>query len=378
MFPQPAGKGKKHPQLDISISQLFLDNENPRLPEETQGKNQSELLKVLYQDFSLGVLAESMANNGYFDEEPLVAIPINLPAELETCSIDSSEFNNFISKPETKFTVVEGNRRLATAKLLLDQTLRESLKISKWPIISPVVEKDLSILPVIIYQKRVDVIPYLGVRHIVGIQKWEAYAKARYIAKMIESGYSLEEIERQIGDQSGALIKNYLSYKIVEQAVDEFDFNLQAAKKDFSFLLLAIGQGNIKRYLGLPQKLSEVNPKVPIGISFLGNLKNILNWLYGIGKKRPAINESRDITNYLSAIVTSQEAVEYLEVTNNIIEAYDRTDGEEKMLLKYLKSSNQKMETALSLVHRHKTPEIIAEIEKCNGNVKALLKMVEG
>ena len=37
----------RRPRLDIPVGRLFLDPENPRLPEEVQGKKEPELLKLL-------------------------------------------------------------------------------------------------------------------------------------------------------------------------------------------------------------------------------------------------------------------------------------------------------------------------------------------
>ena len=296
MLGEPAGLGRKHPQLDVQVSKLFLDPENPRLPEDAQGKKEIELLSVLYRDFSLDELADSMAQNGYFDEEPLVAIPQKLPEALEKVDVSSKEFKDFIEDDTTLFTVVEGNRRLATVKLLLDNDLREMLRIKHWPTITESVRKDISLLPVIIYPKRNDVVPYLGVRHIVGIQKWDSYAKARYIANMIEGGLSIDQIEAQIGDKTGALIKNYVGYKLLDQASDEFDFDLRRAKNDFSLLILAIGQGNIKRFLGLPTKLKDADPKMPVAADDIENMKSLFIWMFGTEKIKPVIRESRDIT----------------------------------------------------------------------------------
>lgn len=56
--------------------------------------------------------------------------------------------------------------------------------------------------------------------------------------------------------------------------------------------------------------------------------------------------------------------------------AYERTDGEEKMLLRYLNTANIKLEGALGVAHRHKTSEVISEAEKCELTVKALLKIM--
>ena len=370
------GGGRKRPQLNLDVEQLHLNNQNPRLPEEAQGKIESAILRVLYERFYLDELADSMSKNGYFDEEPLVAIPQKLPKELENTDPNSEEFVTFIKKEDTSFTVVEGNRRLATVKLLLSTDLRASLNIKSWSLISEEVSEDIKILPVIVYASRAEVIPYLGVRHIVGIQKWNSYAKARYIASMVESGQPVKAVEEQIGDRQGAVTKNYISYKLLEQAKDEFDMDIKKATEDFSLLLLAIGQGNIKKFLGLPRKLLDANLQEPVPNANLENLKNLISWIFGDGKKLPVIRESRDITSFLSYVVANPEAIAYLNTTRDLIGAYDRTDGEEKMLLKYLMTANSKLEVALGIAHRHKTFEVISQVEKCEQTVKALLKSV--
>lgn len=228
------GQGRKRPQLNLSIDQLHLDKENPRLPEEKQKRPEPETLKTLYEDFFLDELAESMARNGYFDEEPLVAIPQQLPLQLKTADPHSEEFLSFLTDPGTQFTVVEGNRRLATAKLPLNVNSREALHIRHWPEPSPEVTDDLRILPVIVYNTRAEIVPYLGVRHIVGIQKWDSYAKARYIAMMVNTGNAIDDVADSIGDKQGAVNKNYLCYRLLAQAQDELGVDLRKAKEDFS------------------------------------------------------------------------------------------------------------------------------------------------
>ena len=374
-----SGYGRKRPQVNKPVSLLHLDSQNPRLPEEAQGKSEEELLSVLYKEFFLDELADSMVENGYFDEEPLVAVPPKLPSNLEHIDPNSDEFRRYISSDSTELMVVEGNRRLATVKLLLNLGLREKLKIKHWPSLSKEVTKDLELLPVIVYPMRSEVVPYLGIRHIVGIQKWDSYAKARYIVQLVENGLSVEEAREQIGDKRGSVTqRNYVGYKLLEQVENEFEFDTRRAKRDFSLLLLAIGQGNIKRFLGLPRRLSEVNPDEPVTTDKLGNLKSLVSWVFGDGKRGPVIYESRDITNYLSHIVANPEAIKYLENTRDLMGAYDLSDGEETMLLKYLGVANSKLEKALGVAHRHRIPEVVLEIEKCEQTVKTLLKIARG
>jgi len=368
---------RRRPPLNIEIERLFLDKDNPRLPEEVQGKKESDLLMAFYRGFNLDELAESMSKNGYFNEEPLVVIPKKLPRDLLKVDPNSKGFIDFIIKKDTNFVVVEGNRRLAAVKILLDSSLRAQLRIKHWPDIVEGVIDSLKVLPTIVYSRRSEVVPYLGVRHIVGIQKWDSYAKARYIDSLVTAGRSIEEVESEIGDTQGSARKNLISYRLLEQAKDEFNTDPRPVKENFSLLMLAIGQGKIKRFLGLPVRFADTNIKAPVPSEHINGLKNLISWLFGDGRFDPVIRESRDITSYLTHVVASQEAVKHLERTRNLDEAYDLSDGEEQMVLRYLASANRKLEGVLGLLHRHKTLEVIKEVEKCADTSNRLLKTVK-
>ena len=124
--------------------------------------------------------------------------------------------------------------------------------------------------------------------------------------------------------------------------------------------------------------LDEVPLEAPIPEKHLKNLRDFLSWIYGEGSKvLPVIKESRDITNYLAHVVASPKAVEYLRRTRDLKESYELTDGEEAMVRNLLGTANTKLEKALGVIHRHKTPEVIAEAEKCSGTAIRVLKTVQ-
>lgn len=368
---------RRMPQLNIEIERLFLDKDNPRLPENVQGQNEAELFKALYKGFNLDELTDSMRQNGYFDEEPLVVIPRNVPSKVSKADASSDEFIKFIKSATTTFTVVEGNRRVAAAKLLIDPKLRNQLNIKQWQEVLPEIIDDLKLLPAIVYSERSDVIPYMGVRHIVGIQKWGSYAKARYIARLIDQGKTISDVETQIGDTQGSVRKNYISYKLLQQARDEFDYDTKSAEDKFSLLILAVGQGPIKRFLGLPTRLKDTDPNAPVPKDKIKSLKNLTSWVFGDGRNLPVIEESRGITDYLSNVVESPDALKHLERTRDLQEAYDLSDGEEQMVLRYLAYINTKLKTVLGLAHLHKTADVISEVERCAETVQQLLKTVK-
>jgi hypothetical protein len=260
--------------------------------------------------------------------------------------------------------------------LLLNAQARKEIRVARdFPKITKEVADDLTPLPVIVYPHRDEVIPYLGVRHIIGIEKWDPYAKARYLAKMIENGSTVGQVQAQIGDTQNAVLKSYACYCLLEQAKEDLDFNTKNAKNDFSLLMVAINQQGIKQFLGLPRRLAEINFASPVTEENINNLYDVLAWVFGDGKRQRVINDSRQIS-MLGHVVANQEATVHLRQGYSLFDAYERTDGEEQMVLKYLSEANRKMEMILGIAHRHRTDETVERAQLCSDTANALLKTV--
>jgi len=376
-----AGRGKKRPLLYVPVERLHLDSSNPRFPKDLRDKKQIEVITILKRYFDLDELAHSMSENGYFDEEPLVAVPIDLPsgfaAQDSLALLQDSNYEDYIEN-EAQFTVVEGNRRLATVKILLSEELRAVLKIRGWPSISKEVREDLSTPPVIVYSERAEVLRYMGVRHIVGIKKWDSFSKAVYIAEMIDSGTNVNEIRQQIGDRSDSVRKLYLGYRLVDIAESQLSLTTSRAKEYFSYLILALGQRPVKDYLGLPYRIIDVNFSEPIPADREDNLKYLFSWLFGEDKeKHPVIRESRDITSYLTPVLRSDEATKHLILTRDLRDAYDRSGGEKFLLLGNLKKASKSLSNSLALITKYKTEEEVKqEIEYCQDVLNDIFKLL--
>lgn len=376
-----SGRGRKRPLVDVPVERLDLDAANPRLPKDLRDKGQTEVIAILKRYFSLEELAYSMSENGYFDEEPLVAVAIDLPhkfAKLDSLALTHNhDYIEYLGK-EARFTVVEGNRRLATAKLLLSDELRAQLKIRGWPSISRDVREDLSVLPVIVYKDRAEVLRYMGVRHITGIKKWESFSKALYIAEVIDGGIDINKIQKEVGDTSASVRKLYLAYRLVDIAESELSLATKRAKDYFSYLLLALGQGAVKDFLGLPHRWTETNLNEPIPSNRIDNLKLLFSWLFGEnGDKLPVIKESRDITTYLTPVLRSEEATKHLVLTRDLQDAYDRSEGEKLLLLRNLRRASKSLSSSLALITKYKTEDdVIEEIKYCQDILNDILKLL--
>ncbi len=373
-----ASLGRKRMFRYIPLDNLHHDTENPRLPKEYQGKPESDVIDALYKYFHLQELAISMAENGYFEAEPIVGIPVDLPKKLQGVGHDDLESNvdyrEFINADDTHFIVVEGNRRLCAAKLLLSGE-----KATFPELIDDSIKNDLQFLPTIIYPERKDVLAYLGARHIIGTKKWDAYAKARYIASLRdEHNLPMDDIQRTIGDAGTSTRKIYVCYRLIEIIESQFeDYETDDAKDNFSYLVLGLGQGSIKDFLDIPSRWMNIDLDNPIAKGKYEELKELFIWFYGEGKKKKAvIKESRDITNKLSYVLRSEEAITHLRLTNDIDEAFERTDGEQYMLLKYLKKSNRMLGNTLPLISKHKNAEVIRLIDDCKVTIDSMYKIL--
>ena len=143
----------------MKVSDLTFDLKNPRLPEFdlTDNATETEVIKVLWEAMDVKELVMSIAASGFFPHEPLV-----------------------VAQENGKNVVIEGNRRLAAVKVLLNSTLAEELK-ADLPAITKDAKKALQELPTMRGTHK-DAWRYLGFKHVNGPAKWSSYAKSRYIA----------------------------------------------------------------------------------------------------------------------------------------------------------------------------------------------------
>lgn len=385
-----AGKGKRRPQIDLPLYKIFLDSENPRLARQKELTSQFDLIKTLFDEFDLEEIALSMSENGYFDEEPIIVVPKNPPANLFEGDVNTIQqrIEKLVKEGALEFTVVEGNRRIGTAKLLLDSELRTRLKIRDENFPKPKsveVTNDLKFIPSIVYSNREDIGPYLGVRHITGLLKWDAYAKAAYIAQTVEEKVgkgattedSIRSVQQQVADRSDVIKKQYLCFKIMKQAEDDLDFDTKNIKDKFSLLTVALNSPSIRQYVGSPSyKEANFGGRI-IPIEKIEQLRNLLTWIYGDGKKEPILSDSRRITKQLAPVLSSKEATEYLIKNNNLEEAYERSEGERNYIIRKINTASNNIKFSLSYAWKYKKDQEVQDsVKECSSSILELQKMI--
>ncbi len=243
----------------VAVAELIFDFANPRLPEFelTDNSTDSDVIKVLWDAMDVRELVLSIAASGFFSHEPLI-----------------------VAAENGKNVVVEGNRRLAAVRILLDP---ESFGFATdIPEITGEAKKDLNKLPVL-FSNREDSWRHLGFKHINGPAKWSSYAKARYIAE-IRKGFSipLDSIARQIGDTHRTVQRLFRSLIVIEQAERMKVFSRSDRWRShfsFSHLYTGLDYSGISEFIGLWDYSFEDTEPVPV--ERRTELGELFLWMYG-------------------------------------------------------------------------------------------------
>ena len=348
------------------VEDLLLDPENPRLAETLQNATQEELLAELYRSYDLDPLLLSLSQSGYFTEEPLIGVP--------TSSNDDGN---------TRFTIVEGNRRLAALKILLFDWAREATGVHGLQEIEDQVYLKLNPVPVKEYQSRDAVVPYLGVRHIRGVKDWDALAKARYVRWLRENGYSIRDISRLVGDRGDVVRRWLLTLYVLEQANSVSDEPWKDSPKEFKFswLYTALGYARVREYLEIEEESWQNPTPNPVNAEKTERLIDHMNDLYGPppgDRKQAKVHESREIRR-LASVYSSNEALDSLRGGSTLEVAYARSTGEEEELLDYLQRANVSLDSANAIAHRHKKHEAALRLGKrASDTASNIVKTLEG
>ena len=283
----------------IKVGDLYLDPKNPRLADVVTTGTQPSILQVMERDFELQPLIDSMLRNGFFWEEPLVAVREPLP-----------ELGN-----KRVLIVIEGNRRLAALKLI--HAKNEMYGDDK-------ARARLKEVPVLVRSHREETLAFVGFRHITGIIPWEAAAKAQYAMRLVKAGKSIAEISQIIGDEGKDIARWVRTQSLIEHANGQGLKQEDAVSRSFyfSYLLTATDAAGTKRFLEMKTDekfgvVAKVNP---------ARLKKLWHWLYGSKSEEisPVIPESRQI-HKLNRVLASANAVKELEATGNLERALVET-----------------------------------------------------
>jgi hypothetical protein len=338
------------PVEDWPTSRLLLDQHNPRLPADLRERDQMELLRYFVVHYDLDELGWSMAEKGYFAEEPLL-----------TTSADDPAYR----------VVVEGNRRLATLKLLTEPQARAAIARPLWDELAEFAqEHQLDQIPTRLYGKRQDLLEYLGFRHVSGLMQWTADAKARYVRSLVvDYGYSFQKAGRVIGSRQDAIRRQFIAWQALEQARGA-NIDVSPAVEHFGVFYRALQNPRIREFLtvagwvdGTEETLEPLGPEGP------SRLDEFLSFVFG---NKRVIRESRQLDD-LGRVLGDKASTAIL-----------RTERDLSLALQELPADRDSIFAAVRLAYRHAAAahaeafqfadddELVAQVERLKALVERL------
>jgi hypothetical protein len=261
---------------NVILSNIYLDPNNPRfvsmnwehVSDERIAEEsiQKTVIRKLESEFSIDRLIMTMEINGY--------LPIDRVVLRQISGTDDS------------YVVLEGNRRICAAKLIQQKENDNPGSVPQEILDS------IQLIPSLIYTGTNTEASWIfqGLRHIMGIQEWSAFNKARLIVTLMEEeGLSLTEVGKRFGLTAfgaGQWVRGYFAFK---QAKEASDYTREVDEKAYPYFQEIFSRSNssVREWL----KWNETQKKFEDELNF----NEFLSWLYP--RNTNEIDESLDQTN---------------------------------------------------------------------------------
>ncbi len=180
--------------------------------------------------FELESLKESIASNGYVPIEQVVVE-----------KYDGEGAN-------TRYLVIEGNRRTAALKSLLQEQEDGARQLSESVLESlkniPVVELIGTADERLAYQQTL-----MAIRHVAGVKEWGPYQQARLIAELYDKEKNFSSVAKRIGISNKEVARRYRASKALEQMESDEEFNAYAGPELYVFFHEAVSQPKVRDWL---------------------------------------------------------------------------------------------------------------------------------
>ena len=332
----------------IAIGLLDFDFHNPRLSTGDDYIVNDDVTAIsTYREIAaLDELVLSICSNNYLDLEPLIVI----------------------GPDEGPFRVLEGNRRLAAIKVIRDYDLARRCKISvPQPVSESVLHSTENILAYRV-EKEKDAEAFIGFKHINGPHRWDAYAKARFVASWYrrerDNGMDIDQIARQIGDENNTVRSYIASIFVLDQAKEENIFSISdrtnKGRFAFSHLYTALSRKEYQNYLGLEKGWSQNLSDRPVTKENFSKLSDVLTFIYGSkkdGKSGLIKSQNPDLAN-LGKCLANTSATARLRAGDTLQKALAEIEGS-KLFNESLIVASAKLSKVIELLPRYEGDEAL-------------------
>ena len=347
---------------EIHFSRLMLDNCNPRIPKSLHNMQEVDIVNFLLLEAATLELMQAIGENDFFQGEQLLVVPIE----------------------NGNFKVLEGNRRLASVKLLNKPEIATVKTISVSEIYDSAKFRPQNI-PCLIFEQEDDIRKYLGFRHITGIKPWGLSEKARYLYQLYQDNFkelkldiACKELAKTIGSRREYVKRVIVAYGLFKIIEDE-DFYKIRDLNDTTFyigyLSDSLSHSNIAKFIGI--NLSADKPEETLNKE---NLKKITYWFFEKNdQNKTRIKGKSSDLNKLNAILNVEKSTvaykAFADEGKELDNAYELTEDIDSLFILNIQKALQNLESADAITHRVQTfydglDDELIQIRKLTSKIK--------
>jgi hypothetical protein len=322
---------------EVNLSHLHFDMQNPRFTPDKKPEEDTDqaVISKLASTADLPELVQSIATSGYINIEPLIVVLRN-----------------------DRLIVLEGNRRLAAIKCLLNPAYAKEAKITV-PEFGDEVHKTLDNIRVYRVAHEDDARELIGFKHINGPQAWDAYAKAEFAGNWLDTQtgaqnpLTLTDIANRMGDGHSTILRMVTALYVLRQAEENGVYSIEdRQKKSFSFSHLYTGltYETFTSYLEMERPTRDANPSpTPIAKENFLKLRKLLVWLYGSKSEdiQPVIRSQNPDLGALRDVLSSPTATRELEERADLDAAIITATPTDVRFSRHLFNANAELQKAL-------------------------------
>jgi hypothetical protein len=150
---------------------------------------------------------------------------------------------------------------------------------------------------VVVVASRAEVDALLGFRHISGIEPWDPFAQAKFVADLVNRDSDFAAVARRVGRTESAVRAMYRDFDLLDQAETEFGFDVSNARNSFGVFNAAMGVVNIRGFVNAPAPRHVNIDFWPLPDDKKAECGRLLVYLFGEGSNATGkvIKESREL-----------------------------------------------------------------------------------
>ncbi|MEY3787694.1 hypothetical protein BCS42_01125 [Crenothrix sp. D3] len=347
----------------VSLKNIFLDPNNFRLHGHGKYKyvDTKDYKNVMVQKRTYNMILEGERREGIKD------------------LIDSFKSNGILKidnilvrpLPDGNFLVIEGNRRIATLKALIEDN-EQGYDVG-------------NVDPEFFINKRIDVVEYemdsddseaylllMGLRHVTKVKDWGDFEQSELVHDLnTKFELSFSEISNRLGITVAQVKRRVNTFVAMQLYKRDPQYTDQFSSKMAPMFYELMGTPQMRDWLDWSEEDKAFRNT--------SNLNRFFDWISKTDEKEEPIVKNRDDIRTLRKIINDSEALAIMEDQNSLIEAYEQslsvtTEGVKKAIAA-LQRNVDKI-TVSALVHMSTVEK--AKLGRIIDTLKAFEKLIDG